>query len=86
MDRAFKMTAHFITLSCASCGGTLEVYDDMERFACGYCGMEITVQRRGGTAVLKAVSAVSTGELHHANDSADLVRPERRISKVIQTT
>lgn len=74
MDRALKMTAHFISLNCASCGVTLEVYDDMERFACGYCGMEIVVQRRGGTAVLKAVSAVSTGELHHTNDSADLVR------------
>ena len=74
MDRALKMTANFITLNCASCGGILEIYDDMERFACGYCGMEILVQRRGGSAVLKAVSAVSTGDLHHANNSADLVR------------
>ena len=74
MDRDLKMTAHFISLNCTSCGGILEVYDDMERFACSYCGTDIAVQRRGGTAVLKAVSAVSTGELHHPNDSADLVR------------
>ena len=74
MDRALKMTAHFISLNCASCGGILEVYDDMERFACGYCGTEIVVQRRGGTAVLKEVTAVYTGGPHGANNSADLVR------------
>ena len=68
------MTAHFISLNCTSCGGILEVYDDMERFACGYCGTEIEVQRRGGTAVLKEVTAVYTGGLHQANNSTDLVR------------
>jgi ribosomal protein S27E len=50
------MTDHFIKLSCANCGGELEVYDDMERFACGYCGTEIAVERRGGTIVLKSIS------------------------------
>jgi hypothetical protein len=28
----------------------------MERFACGYCGAEMFVQRRGGTVALKAVT------------------------------
>jgi len=46
------MTAHFISLNCASCGGILEVYDDMERFACGYCGTDIAVQRQDGTTML----------------------------------
>jgi DNA-directed RNA polymerase subunit RPC12/RpoP len=50
------MPDRFINLSCANCGGKLEVYDDMDRFACGYCGTEMLVQRRGGTVALKAVA------------------------------
>jgi predicted RNA-binding Zn-ribbon protein involved in translation (DUF1610 family) len=50
------MPENFINLSCANCGGKLDVYDDMERFACGYCGTEMIVQRRGGTVSLKAVT------------------------------
>jgi ribosomal protein S27E len=74
MDRASRMIAHFISLNCPGCGGALEVYDDMERFACGYCGTKIEVQRRGGTAVLKAASAASTEEHIRADKTADLVR------------
>jgi hypothetical protein len=50
------MSEHFINLGCANCGAKLDVYDDMERFACGYCGTEMAVQRRGGTVALKAVT------------------------------
>jgi DNA-directed RNA polymerase subunit RPC12/RpoP len=50
------VTDHFIKLNCGNCGGALEIHDDMERFACGYCGAEIAVQRRGGTIVLNSVT------------------------------
>jgi DNA-directed RNA polymerase subunit RPC12/RpoP len=50
------MSETFINLNCANCGAKLDVYDDMERFACGYCGAEMIVQRRGGTVALKAVT------------------------------
>jgi DNA-directed RNA polymerase subunit RPC12/RpoP len=50
------MPEHFINLNCANCGGKLEVYDDMDRFACGYCGTQMLVQRRGGTVAIKAVT------------------------------
>jgi DNA-directed RNA polymerase subunit RPC12/RpoP len=50
------MSDRFISLNCANCGAKLEVYDDMDRFACGYCGTEMLVQRRGGTVALKAVT------------------------------
>ncbi|HUD14739.1 MAG TPA: hypothetical protein VMQ56_13895 [Terracidiphilus sp.] len=50
------MAEHFINLNCANCGGKLEVYDNMDRFTCGYCGTEMLVQRRGGTVALKAVT------------------------------
>src|SRR5260370_28677325 len=54
------MTPHFINLNCTNCGAKpLDVHDDddMERFACGYCGTEIIVQRRGGTVAPKALTA-----------------------------
>ncbi len=49
------MPDRFIPLKCQSCGAKLEVYDDMTRFACGYCGTEMLVERRGGTVSLKSI-------------------------------
>jgi ribosomal protein S27E len=49
------MPEEFIKLKCQNCGGNLDVYGDMERFACAYCGTEMIVQRRGGTVALKLV-------------------------------
>lgn len=51
------MSDKFISLTCQSCGAKLDVYDDMTRFACSYCGAEMVVQRRGGTVALKAIEA-----------------------------
>jgi len=50
------VTDHFIKLKCENCGSGLDVYDDMDRFACGYCGTEMAVQRRGGTIVLQPIT------------------------------
>jgi predicted RNA-binding Zn-ribbon protein involved in translation (DUF1610 family) len=50
------MADHFIILKCPSCGAKLNVHDDMDRFACGYCGNEIAVQRRGGTVALRSIT------------------------------
>lgn len=50
------MADPFINLNCVNCGAKLEVYDDMDRFACGCCGTEMLVQRRGGTVALRAVA------------------------------
>jgi hypothetical protein len=44
--------ADFITLTCLSCGGKLEITKDIERFACGYCGNEQIVKRGGGIVSL----------------------------------
>lgn len=51
------MSDDFISLKCQHCGGSLEIYDDMDQFACGYCGTPMMVQRRGGTVALRAVTA-----------------------------
>ena len=45
----------FITLSCPNCGGKLNITNDLERFACGYCGMEQVVIRGGKVISLKPV-------------------------------
>jgi ribosomal protein S27AE len=67
------MPEHFINLNCANCGGKLEVYDDMDRFACGYCGTEQIVQRRGGTVALKAVTeAIQTVQIGTDKKAAEL--------------
>lgn len=50
------MPALIVSLSCQCCGGKLDVYKDMERFACAYCGTEMVVQRKGGTVAIQAVT------------------------------
>ncbi len=47
--------ADFVSLSCPSCGGKLQITNDIDRFACGYCGQEHTVNRSGGMVFLKPV-------------------------------
>src|SRR5258706_205176 len=37
----------FVTLTCPSCGGRLEITKDVERFACAHCGNEHVVRRAG---------------------------------------
>lgn len=50
------MSVRFVPLSCPNCGAKLEVYEDMTRFACGFCGTEVAAERRGGTVLLKAMT------------------------------
>lgn len=45
----------FITMSCPSCGGKLQITNDIERFACAYCGTEHIVKRIGGVISLAPV-------------------------------
>jgi len=45
----------FITLTCPSCGGSLQITDDIERFACAHCGKEHVVRRGGGIVSLAPV-------------------------------
>jgi len=54
-----------LALNCVSCGSNLKITGDMEKFACGYCGTQQIVERRGGTVALKpltdAISKVQAG-------------------------
>ncbi|MGJ5815784.1 hypothetical protein [Paludibaculum fermentans] len=49
------MPVKFVPLSCENCGGKLEVYEDMTRFACAHCGSEMIAEHRGSTVILKSV-------------------------------
>lgn len=51
----------FITLSCPSCGGKLQITNDIERFACMNCGTEHIVKRSGGIVSLSPVIDVMQG-------------------------
>ena len=45
-----------IAMKCASCGAGLQITPDMDHFACGYCGISLSVVRRGGTVALNLVA------------------------------
>jgi predicted RNA-binding Zn-ribbon protein involved in translation (DUF1610 family) len=45
----------FVTLTCPSCGGKLQITNDIDRFACGHCGNEHVVKRSGGVVALAPV-------------------------------
>lgn len=45
-----------INLKCTNCGANLEITSDMNLFACGYCGSQQLVERKGGTISLKKVT------------------------------
>jgi ribosomal protein S27AE len=51
----------FITLSCPSCGNKLQITSDIDRFACGACGNEYVVIRKGGIVALKPVHKNENG-------------------------
>ncbi len=46
-----------LKLSCVNCGAPLEIGPDLDTFACGYCGTQQRVERKGGTVALKRVEA-----------------------------
>jgi predicted Holliday junction resolvase-like endonuclease len=45
----------FITLTCPSCGGKLKITNDLQRFACSYCGTEHIINRGEGVISLAPV-------------------------------
>jgi hypothetical protein len=45
----------FITLTCPSCGGKLQITRDINRFACSHCGTEQLVKRGRGIITIAPV-------------------------------
>lgn len=44
------------TLTCPSCGGKLQISQNINRFACGYCGNEQIVHRESGIVYLEPIA------------------------------
>jgi hypothetical protein len=66
----------FVSLTCPNCGGKLEIYNDMDRFACSFCGGEMLVQRRGGAVSLKTVeNAIRRVQVGTDKTAAELALP-----------
>ncbi|SFG54313.1 hypothetical protein SAMN05518865_113188 [Duganella sp. CF458] len=42
-----------LSLKCVNCGAGLEVKEDINDFACGYCGVQQHVERSGGIVSLR---------------------------------
>jgi predicted RNA-binding Zn-ribbon protein involved in translation (DUF1610 family) len=75
----------YITLSCPSCGGKLQITNDMDRFACGHCGNEHIVRRSGGTIsltpVVEGLRKVQNGVDKTASELA-IIRLKQEIEKL----
>lgn len=67
-----------ITLTCPSCGGKLEITEDIARFACAHCGTEHLVNRGGGIVSLKPV----TEELTKIQSGVDKTASELAINRL----
>lgn len=75
--------ADYVTLSCPSCGGKLEISAEIDRFACGHCGNEHIVNRSGGivsiSPIVEGIKKVSSGVDATAAELA-IIRIEKEIS------
>lgn len=73
-----------LKLSCANCSAPLQIGEDLERFACSYCGTEQIVERSGGVVWLRkvetAIQAVQRGTDRTAAELA-LVRLGRELGE-----
>ena len=49
-----------ISLRCNGCGAGLVISPDMKQLACGYCGLNQIVERKGGGVYLRELSEVMT--------------------------
>lgn len=68
----------FISLTCPSCGGKLQITSDIERFACANCGNEHLVKRSGGIISLQPVLQ----KLNEVQASAEKTASELAIPRI----
>lgn len=76
-----------IKLNCQNCGSTLDISQDMEKFACGYCGTSQIVERKGGVVQLKKVTD-AIGKVQRGTDKTAaelaLVRLPKELNSVVE--
>ena len=70
--------ADFITMTCKSCGGKLQITPEIEDFACMYCGTEFKVKREGGIVALSPL----VDEMKKVSVSTDKTASELAIARI----
>ena len=83
-SKGIQMT-DFVSLTCPSCGGRLKITNDIERFACAYCGSEHIVKRGEGvislSPVVEGLDKIRSGVDKTASELA-IVRLQREIAEL----
>jgi hypothetical protein len=77
----------FVTLTCPSCAGQLQITSDIDRFACGHCGTEHLVKRAGGiVALAPVVEGIKKVQIGVDKTAAELaiIRLEKEINGIKQ--
>ena len=65
-----------LNLSCVNCSAPLQITDDVDRFACSYCGSSQMVERKGGAVTLRRVeSAIHAVQRGTDRTAAELAIP-----------
>lgn len=68
-----------LKLACVNCGAPLEIGPDLDVFACGFCGSQQQVQRKGGVVALKRVeAAIKAVQRGTDRTAAELAMPRLR--------
>lgn len=70
--------ADFITLSCNACGGKLKITQEINNFACAYCGTEYAVNRGDGVISLNPL----TDEIIKVKEGVDKTASELAIARL----
>ena len=72
----------FITLTCPSCNGKLQITKDIERFTCLHCANEHIVKRGGGIIAIKPVLESMTKGVDNTASELAIVRLDKEIAEV----
>ena len=70
----------FVTLTCPTCGGKLQITPDIDRFACTHCGNEHIVKRSAGTVAIQPLADSLSG-LQRATDRTAAELGLRRVNE-----
>jgi DNA-directed RNA polymerase subunit RPC12/RpoP len=75
--------ADFVTLTCPTCGGKLQITPDIDRFACTHCGNEHLVKRGQGVIAIQPLAESLIG-LKRATDRTASELAIRRLTDELQ--
>ena len=64
------MVGDFVTLTCPTCGGKLQITPDIDRFACTHCGNEHLVKRSEGVIVIQPLAESLRGLMRATDRTA----------------